>query len=338
MSSPHIVLVDKMTRKSSRVTPGKPGATRQSVNQPSVNHEIFPLQAVAAPSGAAPVSVGANRVAAVNLLGDGPAPPHGIAPGMLLRDKFSGKKDDFPVFVVTFKTQLRLLGLHKVLDEDTPDIDQNTRVFDELVLSLDKASIKLICNSTVNDGKKSFQLLEQKYKGNELAQKANAINELMHLVRKPGESLDQLEARVDSMKKTLDHYKVLNDDAVIVCAYAKVLPPIFQTLKTVIFHGKIPTYDQFKADLHNHISYTNIIEQPNGAPTVMTVQTGDDMYVANNNNAKNKKHWRDNKCKLCFKSGHYASQCRSTMYCIKCNNKNHNTKNCRRGAGGRGEF
>ena len=68
LSSPHIVLVDKMTRKSSRVTPGKPGATRQSVNQPSVNHEIFPLQAVAAPSGAAPVSVGANRVAAVNLL------------------------------------------------------------------------------------------------------------------------------------------------------------------------------------------------------------------------------------------------------------------------------
>ena len=281
-------------------------------------------------SGAAQSNVGAHTstVGAYPLTGVGPS--NGIAASAVTqRPMHTGKKEDFPVFDVTFKSYLRIIGLHQVLSQDNPDANENARVFDELILALDAQSIKLVMNVTEEDGKLAYDTLKQKYKGDALQRKTNAINELVNLQMKPGENFQQLESRVDGIKKTIDSYKILNNDSIIVAAYAKCLPKEMETFTAMTFHGGLPSYAAFKLSLHNYLTHSNYSETK--TTSVMSVNSGKQQFFIKKNKQTKKNFRSKPRCKACLKIGHYSSECNSKVYCKICRNKNHHTNNCNRG-------
>ena len=317
-----------MPRKSSKVTVQAAGAIDSDSAVPDSGNMAQSSAAGTPQGGLAPggaMSSGGSHC----LTGNGPSTAVASS-AVTSRPMHNGKKEDFPVFDITFKSYLRIIGLQHVLTQDSPNASDNARVFDELMLALDSASIKLVMNVTEDDGKLAYDTLRLKYKGDALQRKTNAINDLANLQRKPGENFQQLESRIDGIKKTLDSYKILNDEGLIVAMYAKCLPQELDNFKAMVFHGSLPTYAEFKVNLHNYLTHTKFNETK-PTTSVMSVNSGNQTTFIKKRIPNKKQYKNKPKCKTCLKFGHYSNECPSKVYCKLCKNKNHHTNNCRRG-------
>ena len=270
----------------------------------------------------------ANAPAAGGLIppftGYGPSGP--VPSAYIQRPKFDRK--DWNVFEVIFETHLRQLKLKHVLTQENPDIEENTQVYDELILCLDHESIKAICHTAVNDGKEAYKILKEKYLGDKNQRVTNAINAISNIVIKPNDCIETAITKVEGQKKILDQRK-LCDEIVLVGLFVQALPPAYHTFKVIISHGGYPPWAKFKSELRNFISNSfNTVETSKSS--VMTLNANQPTIIQRNRNRK--AEYIRNKikfCSICNKSSHYKSECWH-------NTENYNPSNQRPTQRGRG--
>ncbi|CAL4084583.1 unnamed protein product, partial [Meganyctiphanes norvegica] len=103
--------------------------------------------------------------------------------------KFNGQAKDYPVFKIRLRNHFKRLGLYETLTSDTPDPIKTDRIWQELVPSLDDATVSCLESTSNQNGKLAYEQLIHRFEGDIMARKYSASMEWDNLKMKNCESI-----------------------------------------------------------------------------------------------------------------------------------------------------
>ena len=266
------------------------------------------------------------------------------------RPLFKGNHELYYLFSVKLMNWIMIHDLEDFLKDDS-DIDpvKNLCLFVLIIGCLDGDPLTLVSATAKGDGKRAFELLDEKYLGNFNARKCKHLNEVISLAQQVNEGVPRYISRVDVMIQKGAQFAIFNDTSYYVIRTLQGLLPRYEMFKTTINSNLVlPDWDEFKVRIQNH-------DQLHSAPKVTQNTSVMQVVASTSNQTDNVPHITKKKkvnfkkfvnksapkCDHCYGSDHNSANCNSVKFCNNCNNGSHNTNNCKRirtqrGRGGRG--
>ena len=315
-----------MARRSTRKLGKK--SSNQVINKCVVAMMNDNDDTTAGPSG----SSTSNPSTSSNPIGDG---AHGtlniqsaLAMALNKRPMYSGKKNEFRIFLIKLENHLLSLNLDDVIKSDIPDPTRNKAVYLEISQMLPDELINLITLNAFGNGKRAYELIVENQEGDKALRVITAITDMQSIKINPNETVATYLGRMDALRQQAKSLDVIPSEEYFVIGVIHGLPEKYTNLKTIVFSGPIPSYDAFKCQLTNYAAQLNMAnEKPQ--TTVMNVNVKPVINKPKENNNYKKLNKNKPKCYKCLKIGHKANECRSKVFCKFCNNKSHHTKDCR---------
>ena len=188
---------------------------------------------------------------------------------------FNSDKDDYELWEMKFKAQLRLGKLDKILKEEPTEATQatynesNQDIFSLLVMCLDDKALNLIMRDAENDGKKALKILREHYLGTSKPRVISLYCELTSLKMKPTESVVEYLIRAETASSHLKQAKETVSDSLLIAMVIKGLPERYKSFNTMIsqkdseeldfqkFKVALRTYDENEKAREAHCSESN---------------------------------------------------------------------------------
>ena len=238
------------------------------------------------------------------------------------KPKLSGKKIDFPFWQIRVESYFESIDLGSVLNNPTPDPIKNKKLYFELVSLVDNESLQVISSTAQNDGKLAYDKLRNYYLGDDNARMVTAMHQLNSLKVNSGETIQQFICRCDTLRATLNSFPKTRGaiEIQLVIAALGALPDSFKVFKTVINTAPVlADWDNFKAQLSNHINIESTNQQMQNNNAVMNVQHRSENTTIfkpkqNNHFKKFLNRSKPITCHKCFaKNDHLSKNCGKIM-------------------------
>lgn len=245
---------------------------------------------------------------------------------------FNGDETKYELWEVKFLAQMRLHKLYDVFvpnGEDTePSASKKADAFAELVQCLDDRSLSLVIREARDNGQRALEVLRQQYQGKGKPRIITLYTELTTLRKSDSERTVDYVIRAETAATALRNAEEVISDALLIAMVLKGLPNDYKTFSAIVIQQeKEMTFPDFKTALRNYEENEKSRKS----------DSGDNVMAAKSNvesQSCSQARFEGN-CFKCGKKGHRKSECwaksgKTSKWCVNCNNKSHDTRDCRR--------
>ena len=245
---------------------------------------------------------------------------------------YDGDESKYELWEIKFLAHLRLQGLIDALTNAEITVDQNAKIFAELILVLDDKSLSLVMRDAKDKGKQAIEILREHYLGKSKPRIISLYRELASLKMAAKETVTEYMIRAENYATALKTAKETISDSLLIAMVLKGLPPNFDSFSTVITQRDDEIdFPKFKACLRS-FEENEQSRNSQGQDRVMKFSSKSDQKIV---------------CFSCGELGHKKYQCernknvgvkseskkasqKTGRWCDYCKTKTHDTGFCRR--------
>ena len=245
---------------------------------------------------------------------------------------FDGDESKYELWEVKFFGYLKLQKLLDVVTADTPNAENNAKVYAEMVQLLDDRSLSLIIRDAKDDGKKAVQVLRSHYLGCSKPRIIALYTELTSLKKSENENVTDYVIRAETAANSLKTAGETISDSLLIAMVLKGLPQCFGTFSTVITQRETTVdFSEFKKSLRC------FEETERSRQAELGLSTSEDSVMNISSKPNSSRPFSSGNvftgtCFSCGKVGHRKPDCPNRYeqkWCDYHKSRSHNSENCR---------